>query len=216
MNPVTKKGVGRGNYGFTAPTNTAFVEVTPHQGDRSVLDTLASRCSRAAPPDPHTIVLVLDADHEDYIEGIRRRTEGVEQRLLAHDAERIGDGPWRLSSGLEIELCVWGTRDDVQGVAIPSTHCLERLVASALAEAYPARSEAVWRWLDGRPEASGAPPKAISWSYMAGWYSDQGCDAFLRHGLWEDPLVAPSLDRLVAATGAGRIIDRLEVETADG
>jgi hypothetical protein len=209
-NPVTQKIVSKGNYAFVAPGGTTFVEVTPQQGARSVLGSLVSRCGRAAPPDPDELVLVLDADHTDYREGYRRREDAVENALAAHTPERVLSGGWRLSSGLHVALWVWGTPTGVDAPGVPATHCLERLVAVACADTYPRRAHAVQGWLDTRPEPAGANAKAIAWSWMAGWYSDQGCDAFLRHAVWTDLDLATCLSKRLDATTAGDTLRRLE------
>jgi hypothetical protein len=93
---------------------------------------------------------------------------------------------------------------------VPSQQALERLVCMALSKAWPERGKAVEAWVKSRP----LPPKgdklhkAHAWSFMAGWYADQGCDAFYSL-LWEDAAVASELEALLRASGGWRVAEAL-------
>ena len=209
MNPVTGKPVASGRYGFRSPTGATFVEVVPHEGDRSMLDEVPGVCRRASPGSG--VLIALDADDDSFQRGVQRRTQAVDDRLSrdAFDPVRGEDG-WCLASGLTVDLLVWGTNGDGALPGVPAQHCLERVVALALAQVYPARAAAVQSWLDARPECAAATPKAMTWSHMAGWFAETGCDAFLRHRIWDDAKVAQRMQELLDATPATDAMRRLE------
>ena len=50
--------------------------------------------------------------------------------------------------------------------------------------------------------------KAFSWSHMAGWYSDAGCDTFLQR-VWDDRAIAAQLEGRLRQTEAWSIIEEL-------
>jgi hypothetical protein len=91
---------------------------------------------------------------------------------------------------------------------VPLKQTLERLTCASVCAAYPARPGAVETWLAQRPEAPAADHKAYAWSFMAGWYSERGCEAFYS-SLWDDPLIAKELEQRLKASGAWRIAEEL-------
>jgi hypothetical protein len=212
-NPVTGKVVTGGRFAFESPTRSTFVELVPSHGDRTLLDGLGPLVERSTPGDPHEVVVVLDADGENLVEGVLRREAGVEDRLRRVDpGVTRSDGFWRCESGLEVSLVVWGCEAG-PGPGVPRQQCLERVIAAALAEVYPDRAQAVEAWL-GAAEVMPQPPiaKAFTWSHMAGWFADEGCEAFLR-GVWGDPAIFDALSRLLDASQAARVVARLERAT---
>lgn len=212
VNPVTGKDVRGGRFGFLSSGGSTFVEVIPKHGDGNLLDDLARLARRVAPPDPDELVIVLDVDVDgpDLVEGIARREQSVHDRLLRSDPGATREGSsWTLSAGVRARLALWTCEaEDCRG--IPNAHTLERIVSSAIARVYPQRAAAVQAWLDGRPAPlPRSTAKEHSWSYMAGWYADLGCEAFLSN-LWSDPLVATALEELLATSGFEAIIRDFE------
>lgn len=207
-NPVTGKRVTGGRYGFEAPGGSTFVEIVPNQGDASLLSILDVK--RLALPEPDELVVVLDVDDVDQVAGIARREQSFADRLARSGVEVTREGAaWRLASGVLVHLALWSCDgEDCEGV--PARHTLERIICAAIARAHPQRASAVQAWLDGRP---GSPPsrspKEHSWSYMAGWHADLGCEAFLTN-LWSDPEVSVVLDSLLSASNLEGLIRSFE------
>ena len=210
INPVTKKDVkGGGRFGFSAPNDTTFLEVIPWDGVENLLDELGRQARRLMPPEPDEIVLVLDVDDPDLREGTSRCEQSVHDRLLRSDPHVTREGSaWRLSSGVVVRLALWACEaEDCNGV--PDIHTLERVVCAAIVRAYPERGVAVQAWLDGRPGPPQSSAKEHSWSYMAGWYADLGCTAFLSN-LWGDARIAAALEELLIISRLEAILRSLE------
>jgi hypothetical protein len=209
-NPVTGKAVTGGRFAFVAASGSTFVEIAPNQGDTNLLGILDGLVKRLAPPEPDELIVVLDVDDEDRAGGIGRREQSVDDRLARSRVEVTRDGAsWRLASGVRVHLALWSC-DGEACDGVPARHTLERIICAAIARAHPTRASAVQGWLDGRPAMPPSPsPKEHSWSYMAGWYADHGCDAFLSN-LWSDPNVATALDDLLSTSGLEAILRSYE------
>ena len=110
--------------------------------------------------------------------------------------------------GLSSLSCAVWTAPDPQGPGLPCKNTLERLVCAALVAAYPQRAKPIQQWLESRAEAPDAGPKEFAWSHMAGWYADQGCEAFYRV-LWSDAEVTKQLETRMAQIGAWDFVRRL-------
>lgn len=91
--------------------------------------------------------------------------------------------------------------------ALPAS--LDGLVAEAFSLAHVDRHAAVEAWLASRPTPP-APSKEAMWSIMAGWFAEQGCEAFLQHGLWSDSAVKANI--LAAADRCGLLAMLTAVE----
>jgi hypothetical protein len=91
--------------------------------------------------------------------------------------------------------------DDPQSDEIPAKQTLERLVCASLRQAYPDRAVAVRSWLAARPDPPPPTPKEHSWSYMAGWYGEHGCDDFFQ-AIWRDPTTRAALLMRLSQSGA--------------
>lgn len=207
-NPVTRKKVDGGRYGLTAPNNGTFVELVPARGDTNLLALAGERIHRAGPHDPDELIVVLDVDEEDHERGIERRRAALEQLLTRTDPATSRDGGAWTSSGVLVRQILWYCEDS-RDLGAPRRNTLERVVSVAIRRAFEDRAEAVQRWLDERPSAPITSPKAYSWSYMAGWFADRGCEAFLSE-LWNEGPIARELDRLMAACGAKDTFELVE------
>jgi hypothetical protein len=114
------------------------------------------------------------------------------------------DGEIEVDGGAtKISLVRWEVADP-KAPGLPDQQTLERLASAALAAVYPARAASVQRWLDARPIPPGADPKEHAWSYMAGWYAEQGCEAFYSN-LWNDPRVVAEPEARLRSSGAWQI-----------
>lgn len=208
-NPVTGKDVKGGRFGFLSPKGTTFVEVIPGHGDGRLLEEVGRRARRAEPHDPDELVIVLDVDDSSLAEGAARREQSVHDRLIGVDANATrGSSSWTMSSGLIVRLALWACEsENCRGV--PDVHTLERVVSASIAQAYPDRATAVQAWLDGRPAPPRGSAKEHSWSYMAGWYAELGCAAFLSN-LWSDSKLATALEGLLVTSGFESILRGFE------
>ena len=105
-----------------------------------------------------------------------------------------------------VSLVRWESADDATD-GVPSQQSLERLVCGAVVAAYPDRGPAVQNWLDSRPGDPPTGPKEFAWSHMAGWFAQQGCEAFFRV-LWQkEPEVANQLESRLCQSGAWRVAE---------
>jgi hypothetical protein len=82
------------------------------------------------------------------------------------------------------------------------------LCCAAIRDAYPDRGERVSEWLESLANQAPDNPKSYSWSYMAGWYPEQGCEVFFEL-LWQDVIVAAALQARLESAGAWRVADAL-------
>jgi hypothetical protein len=106
-----------------------------------------------------------------------------------------------------VSLVLWKT-NDVKIDGVPEHQTLERVVCGALAAAYPGRAPLVHRWLDSRAMVPAPSSKAHAWSYMAGWYAEQGCEYFYR-ALWRDSELVAELKTRLEFCGAWRVAEAL-------
>lgn len=154
------------------------------------------------------VVVNWDADTPTDVGGDESRfTDSLETAVKKVDTEAKPDANrrrWTLGEGnaaqTTVSLVVWKT-DDEPASGLPQKQTLERLVSAAIREAYPERAEEVHRWLRSRTDPPEPNPKDYSWSYMAGWNSEAGCESFLAQ-IWKDELVAASLKTRLEASGA--------------
>lgn len=107
-----------------------------------------------------------------------------------------------------ISIGFWSC-DDPASDFLPNLQCLERLVIASIVAAYPDRAEPVQRWLADRPAPpESRSPKEFSWSHMAGWYADDGCDEFFQK-IWRDDKIAAQLQQRLTANGTWGILESL-------
>jgi len=110
-------------------------------------------------------------------------------------------------TGTRVSFVKWFA-GDVSSPGLPEQQCLERLVCAALSAAHPERGACVQAWLDSRNSPPLESVKAYSWSHMAGWYPDHGCEAFYSQ-LWSEPDIAAELRQRLESSGAWRIADNV-------
>jgi hypothetical protein len=212
IDPFNEKVRG-GQFAYHTPAGH-FLRVIPCHGDQNaILTALRVRLKdRSTKP---VLRLALNVDSDLSVAAPTGRT-----RLQIQDLEPVlrpfdphatlnADGDWELFGGAsKVSLIRWETHDPAHP-HLPDQQCLERLICAAIIAAYPDRAAVVRQWLDGRPQP---PPlltaKEFSWSHMAGWYAENGCDDFFTH-LWRDPRLVTELGTRLKQSGAWRVAEVL-------
>jgi hypothetical protein len=199
------KNVGQGHFGFYSSSETLFIRVVPCNGDNKLLPT-ARRYLESLGTEP-LAHLVLNVDVDTSTAGAARAVEMVRTLVseVSSTAQRDEAGDFILgASATRVSPVAWYL-DRPERAGVPNTQTLERLVCTALYEAYPERAAAVASWLSARPDPSTeAQAKAHAWSYMAGWYAEHGCSDFYE-GVWRDPRLAQVLRRYLEDSRAWRV-----------
>lgn len=214
FDPVTAERVeGGGQFAFHIPAR-AFVIVIPCSGHNGIRARVSRklRDGQRDPTQTQQIVLCVDSDLDPAAEHqpATLPPDSVHNLLRTYDPEcdPVGDGPFSLFDGqLRVDVIRWRSPDPVVP-GVPAKQTLEQLVCSALARAYPQRAAAVEEWLASRPDPEATSPKHHSWSYMAGWFAEAGCDAFYRL-VWQDDTVRPHLERQLKTIGAWPVAESL-------
>ena len=140
--------------------------------------------------------------------GLRQQDVLSQVQQIDTTAVLNADGDIEVDGGAtKVALVRWETADP-PGAGLPDEQTLERLVSAAIIAAYPPRAQAVSDWLTSRPQAAATGPKEHAWSYMAGWYAEQGCEAFYA-GIWSDGNIANELELRLRGSGAWQIAERM-------
>ena len=204
------KNVGQGHFGFYSPSETLFIRVVPCKGDNRILPT-ARRYLESLGTEP-LAHLIINVDVDTRGAGPARAVDMVRTLVgeVSGTAEPDDAGDFVLGVATRVSPVAWYL-DMPERAGVPNEQTLERLVCTALHEAYPDRAKAVASWLATRPEPpTEALAKAHAWSYMAGWYADHGCSDFFE-GVWRDAQVAQVLRRYLERSGAWRVAAMLAV-----
>ena len=190
--------VTKGHHAYLSASDQ-FLRVVPCGGRanivRAVRNRLQQRTSKAL---THLLINVDGAD------AISAEALGGLVAEFDPDAEKTGDYEYLLDQGATRVSVVCWQAPDAQTDGLPGEQTLERLVTAAIVAAYPSRGPTVKAWLDSRPEPPKPSVKDYSWSHMAGWYSDRGCENFFA-ALWEDPAIVEQLESRLEQSGALRI-----------
>jgi len=196
-----------GAYAFRSPSGR-FIRVTPCHGKSNVLPRARSRLKDRIDQTLAHLVVALDSDqpaaaHPTYGEPLTSR--GADSVLKGEGATRSVDDEYQFEDGTHAYVVEWRALESETSL-LPASQTLERLICAALIAAYPNRAEPVRTWLDSRPTAPPARAKEFAYSHMAGWYAEQGCDAFFRH-IWLDELVRRELEGRLRVIGAWRVAE---------
>ncbi|MBN1346557.1 MAG: hypothetical protein JXQ73_27960 [Phycisphaerae bacterium] len=211
--PWGKDVVGRGQRAFYSPSGS-FIRLLPAGGDRTkIIRAARLRLNQASTNSIRCLVINVDTDEEQGIDleegtkptvdAVRRLVRGFEEKPM----EIAGNGFSLWQESTYVFALPWVCGDEPCD-ELPAKQTLERLACAALREVYPDRSLAVHAWLTSRPGPTDLHPKAFSWSHMAGWYFDDGCEFFFEH-LWRDKSVATALEARLEASGAWQVGERL-------
>ncbi len=208
-----------GHFGYHSKSDK-FVRVFHCDGKNNVLREARNRLSEErdrvtkAPSRGRLARLVVGMDADVDAHGASAKTGFRDQDLRSlvgefdSSATANDEGDILVFQGTAVVSLVRWEASDALASGLPNQQTLERLVCAALVAAFPDRGPAVQDWLDGRPDGPDAGPKEFAWSYMAGWYGEQGCEAFYKL-LWEDDAIAGQLESLLRASGAWRLAEAL-------
>ncbi len=189
------------------------IRVVPCGGKPEVTREARQRLSkRTMKPELTRLVISVDPDVEVGAPGgaTGLRVQDVHALARQFDASAIQTpvGDVALDAGSTVVSLVRWEAADSDVVGAPTRQTLERLVCASMVAAYPDRGPSVDRWLKSRPSPPPAHPKEFGWSYMAGWYAEQGCEAFFRI-IWKDDKVVAELESRLRECGAWRVAESL-------
>jgi hypothetical protein len=202
--------VRRGQFAYRSKSGS-FIRLRPCNGKSNVLHEARVRLTQRSTK--RLLRLVINVDVDISAAGTSPAPTGLRQQDVLHQVQQIdpqasvnAKGEMDVDGGAtKVSLIRWEATDPpVAG--LPTRQTLERLACAALIAAYPLRAKSVQDWLDSRPNPPHADPKEHAWSYMAGWYADQSCEAFYSN-LWTDLQVATELESRLRASGAWQIVD---------
>jgi len=203
--------VARGHFAYHSPSGK-FVRITPCHGKNNVLPAAGSRLKDRQGKPLTRLVISTDSDvvaAPAADTGAVPGYQAVEELLKEFGSPPKNEhGEFVLDDGATIISVVQWQAEDAPAPGLPEKQTLERLACAALVAAFPERGQAVRHWLDSRPGALAAGPKEHSWSHMAGWYAEFGCDAFYRK-LWLEDRVAEQLRLRLTNSGAWRVAEAL-------
>ena len=193
---------GTGEYALISPTGN-FVGVRPVDSDTNLLRNLKSVLRDRPKYAVDRIVISVDPDtvEGDVRTGLRLEDILREAKASDPNAAIVEDNVSLFDGAVTVSLVRWEVAGETPR-GVPPKQTLERLVCHAIQAAYPERAENVADWLAARrdppPRDSG---KAFSWSYMAGWFPENGCDDFFR-AVWRDAKIAAELRKHLEESGA--------------
>jgi len=180
--------VSQGKYAYRSAPGE-FLLVHPCDG-RERLAEHAGIYLAGHPTHPLASLLINHDSDEDAPEWGDREAE---LRKIQGAALTTGD--------IRLSAIIWGCDDGIETAGVPIKQTLERLVAASIVAAYPARGQVVRDWLACQPSTIGSPHKAHTYSLLAKWYGDHGCDDFFR-AIWRDDAVRTQLEARLRASGA--------------
>jgi hypothetical protein len=206
-----KDSVKGGQFAYHSPGGR-FIRVIPCQGKSNILPAAKTRLLQRSTKAVTRLVINVDSDQtasgKSLATGLRQGDVLNLVRTLDSKAVVNSDGEIEMDGGAtKVSLVRWEV-NDAPAPGLPDQQTLERLVSAAMAAAYPARAQSVQKWLDGRPIPPGVDPKEHAWSCMAGWYAEDGCDAFYSN-LWSDGAVVAELEARLRSSGAWKIAEML-------
>lgn len=206
--PLGKQVKGGGHFAFRR--NNAFVRIVPAGGDSQVLPAAmqslqSAQLDRAATGAIDHVVMSLDADVGPAVTQDRIRDS------LSRTIEPVTstESPWHLCNHtIRVDVAFWQSREAPTDNFANDT--LEAVIAHALRSVRPAWWAAVETWLKSRPEPPQRTAKELTWSIMAGWFAEQGCESFLQNALWDDADLASAIVGELDDTGISHIVAAME------
>lgn len=196
-----------GQYALRSPVGRLF-RIVPC-GGKGALERQYDLARRRAELEALSAV-VLNRDGDDRADAPSGgAAHALDQLVRRHDpaALCLADGTFRVGN-LRVLPVIWRCGDPPGRPGVPAQQVLERLVAGAVAEAWPGRGESVARWLADPPQPELAGPKHHALSYLAKWYAEHGYDDFFR-ALWRDDAVAGALSRRLRDNGCWDPVEAL-------
>lgn len=105
-------------------------------------------------------------------------------RALDPDFREENECFYLLGGQCEVRIVRWQVNTE-EASGLPQKQTLERMVCAAIRAVYVERTETVTKWLESRTDRPKETPKEHTWSYMAGWYPERGCEDFFKM-IWRD------------------------------
>ena len=223
---LSKARLGGGQFGFYSGIN--FIKVIPCEGDKSVLREAKLLLEKNSNKLPDYLIFNIDPDTDSNETSNNTPKTGKRLSDVKYELERLfkdekpsliltydTNEKWLVMTdsadadvNVQISLIRWEVLNQEDCPGLPTKQCLERVVCCALLRAYPERAELVQRWLDSLGEDAKIVPKSHSWSHMAGWFAEKGCDEFLQ-AIWRDENIALELEAILKANGSQELIDMI-------
>jgi hypothetical protein len=202
--------IGSGHFAYSSPTHQ-FIRIIPCKGKPNILPALRERLKTRTTRPLLRIVVNVDPD---IVAGSISPPTGLRAADLLSVVQTDFDPAAKLTPAGEIEIDSGATKvslirwevPDPSAPGIPDQQTLERLVCSAVVAAYPDRADVIEQWLKSRPTPPASSPKEYSWSYMAGWYAEHGCEDFYRQ-VWREPTIARELENRLRPSSAWNIAE---------
>jgi len=197
------KRVAAGQFAFHDPSGK-FLRVTPVNSDSQCFRTAETLLKRRATSPIRWLAIVVDVDESsesrrtEFEQLVERLGGTLDSQVTAH----LADGT---------RVCLVGLGEEFESrTGVPRLACLEQLVCSAIAQAYPGRDTTVSGWLSATEmqHSKAESAKAHVWSYMAGWYPSFGCDAFFRE-IWRHPEVRVKLEEALRRSRAWALVEAI-------
>lgn len=194
--------IGKGSFAFER--GESFVKIQPCEGWTNIKKSFESELKSArqrvgTPGAVDAIIPCFDDDiaGTDHVATIRAAC-GAKSGDVAN-----GGSTWN-EHGITVQVILLRSSDG------PWRQSLDGVVARSFAEAHPQRAGSIDAWLRSRPEAPEKPGKEALWAVMAGWFADQGCEGFLRIGIWKDHAIRERLEKQLDELGLTRVAELLE------
>jgi hypothetical protein len=201
--------LGAGQFALRTRSEQAL-RIAPAKGRDNILRTakgwLRQRDNELRTP----MLLLFDADVRA-ADGSRIASalsyQGIRDSLIQAGCSEDSPNNFSLEQ-CRISIGFWSCNDPASEF-LPDVQCLERLVIASIVAAYRDRAAPVKQWLASRPNPpESRSPKEFSWSHMAGWYADDGCDEFFQ-GIWRDEKIAAQLQQRLTDNGTWGILESL-------
>ena len=225
----------KGGYSVFSPNNLLAI-IVPCEGHTEILNTFRKEYKRlnnhirtalemGEMPTKYKFILNVDddtpgkaKDEDDETEtsplSHTLHIESVRSKLRALDPDlREEDGWFYLLDGqCEVTIVRWQVKAE-EASDIPQKQTLERMVCAAIRAVYAERAETVNQWLKSRPAPPKETPKEHTWSYMAGWYPEHGCEDFFKT-IWRDKgnengTIRQKLEEILQVAGYWGIFEEL-------
>ena len=205
------KPISKGQYGYDSPTGR-FLRVVPCGGKEKVIPEVRFRLKGRTTQSLMRLVLNIDSDLPagTAASGLSCHDVLAEVRKFDPMASLLANDEISMDGGATLVSLISWEASDPSKIGLPDQQSLERLMCASIVAVYPDRAAAVHGWLSSRPAPPQSGPKDYSWSDMAGWYAENGCDDFFRH-VWRDPAIAAQLRTRLTQTSAWTIAASLAV-----
>jgi hypothetical protein len=202
-----------GQFAFRSPRG-GFIRVQPCHGKEKILPAARQRLGDRATRQLFRLVLNIDSDLPAGVPA--PRAAGLSRNDVLADVQKHFDSAASLTPNDEISLdggttlvsLIRWEAPDPPANGLPTQQSLERLLCAAIIAAYPARATAVHNWLLSVSVPLSGALKEYSWSYMAGWYAEHGCDNFFRQ-VWQDAAITTELRNRLSHTNAWAVVSSL-------